>query len=199
RSADARPREDAHALAATAGCEGIERAHAEVELPLHSLPPVRRWRRVPERIEHAAGRQRSLAVDRPTHRVYDAAEPTLARADTRLPLHDFRLAAEADAVERAERHQQRPTVAKAYRFAWNRSTVARQNVAPTADGEPPANAADLDEHAEDAGHPAVKVLRRERFELCSQRLEESGHLLRQRCFPGLFGFWGTGETIAPHP
>ena len=49
RLADARAGEDAHALAAAAGEEGIERAHAEIERRAHAPARMRRRRRVAER------------------------------------------------------------------------------------------------------------------------------------------------------
>ena len=56
--------EDAHALALAAGDEGVERAHAEIELAADARACMRRWRRRAQRIGLHALRQHAFAVDR---------------------------------------------------------------------------------------------------------------------------------------
>ena len=64
RFADAGAGENAHALAAAAGQEGIERAHAEIERRADPAAGMRQRRRVAERIRRWPEQQRTLAVDR---------------------------------------------------------------------------------------------------------------------------------------
>ena len=79
RFADAGAGEDAHALAAAAGGECIECAHAEIERSAHALALVRGRRRIAERIRRMPAGQRPLAVDRFAHRIDHAAEPAFGR------------------------------------------------------------------------------------------------------------------------
>src|SRR6185369_18088243 len=98
--------EDAHALPAAAGKEGVDGAHAEIDLAADALAAMRRRRRIAQAAWMAADRQRALAVDRLAEGVHDPSEPAAGRADDRIHVADLGLAAEAHAVQRAERHGQ---------------------------------------------------------------------------------------------
>ena len=113
RFADAGAGEDAHALAAADGEEGIERAHAEIERRADPHAGMRRRRRSAERIRRRPRRQRPLPVDRLAHGVDHAAEPALRRPYGAGGGGDHRAAAAPHAVERGKRHGQRMAAVKA--------------------------------------------------------------------------------------
>ncbi len=73
RFAHAGAGENAHALAAAAGREGIERPHAEIERSAHPPAGMGGRRVVAEAIRRRPRRQRALAVDRLAHRIDDPA------------------------------------------------------------------------------------------------------------------------------
>ncbi len=155
RLADAGAGEDAHALAAAAGEEGVDGADAEIELALDALAPVGGRRLVAQGAGDVAQRQRPLAVDGLAERVDDAAEPARMRIDGGNGVGDLGLAAEADALGRAEGHEQGAAVAEADHFAREPAAVAGENVAAAADGEGLGCAPQLEQHAEHGGDAAV--------------------------------------------
>ena len=107
RLADAGAGEDAEPLAAAAGQERIERAHAEIERRADALARMRRRRRVAVGHRRRPLRQRPLAVDRLAHRVDDAAEPGRRRPHLAGGIGDHGAAAAPDAFEPGERHHHR--------------------------------------------------------------------------------------------
>ena len=137
RLADAGAGEDAHALAAAAGQEGVDRADAEIDLAADAAARMGGRRVVADRDADLAGEQRPLAVDRLAQRIDDAAEPALVREHLRLAFRHFRLAAEPDAVQVAERHQERAAVAEADDLARNAPSGAGDDRAAAADGQKP--------------------------------------------------------------
>ena len=169
RLADARAGEDAHALAAAAGEEGIDGAHAEIDLAPDALARMRGRRRGAQQERLAARRQRALAVDRLAQRVDDAAEPGRMRPNDRLGVGDLGLAAEADAVERAERHQRRAVVAEADDLARHAAAVARDDGAAAADRKQMFDAADLDQHALHGSDAPVEAIRRNADQVGDQK------------------------------
>ncbi len=123
RLADARAGEDAQALAAPAGDERVEGAHAELE-PLADPRPVHRRRR------HAGDRARlpaadlRPAVDRAAEAVQHASEQGVADRHAERPARRLDDRAGGDPAHVAERHQQRAPVAEADDLGGHRGAVA---------------------------------------------------------------------------
>jgi hypothetical protein len=183
RLADARAGEDAHALAAAAADEGVERAHPEVELGADPAAGMGGRRGGAQRLTRPALGQRALAVDRLAQRIDDPAEPGLHRVDRRLGLDHPRPAAETDAVERAQRHDQRAFVAEADHLARYDAAAARLDQAASADRQAAFDAADLHHQAIDRGHPAVDGAVLDRRQIVEQKVDRARHGSRPS-FPG---------------
>jgi len=101
--ADSRAGKDSHTLAAATGQKCVNSPNAEIQLARHALAHVSGRRRVAYRIGAVADGQWRPVVDRFALRVNNTAKPLGGRRNGRLRFSDFGLAAEADAIERAER------------------------------------------------------------------------------------------------
>jgi len=158
RFADTRAGEDAHALAAAAGQEGVQGADAEVHFALDTSARMRRRRARAEKIGFFALRQRAQSVERLAQRIDDSAAPGGTRADRHLAFDHVGPATEAHTFESAERHQQRATTAKADNLAQELAGAATLDAAVVADREPPLHAAHFEEKPLDRGHPPVEAI-----------------------------------------
>jgi hypothetical protein len=161
RLADARAREDAHALAMAAGDEGVQRADTKVDRGTDPLACMGRRRRRPERIRQRARLQRALAIDRLAHGVHHPPEPGLGRPH-RCPHRRHHGAATApDPFERSERHQQSMTAGKTDHLARDRYEPAlglRLDDDTRADRHGMQRTRHLHHQATHADHPAVNLV-----------------------------------------
>ena len=105
----------------------------------------------------AAAHQRRAAVQGLAHGIDDAAQPGNIGISHGVMFGDDRLAADADALERAKRHEQRPVVAKADDLAGNLATATADDAAARADADHRLQAHGLDQQALDAGYPPVAL------------------------------------------
>ena len=113
---------------------------------------VRRRRLIAKRHRPAAKGQRPLAIDRFAKGVDDPPEPPPAGVNDGLSLGDLGHAANSDAFQRAEWHQQGATIAEPDDLARHPALLARQKDTAIAYGEPALDAADFDQQAEDRRH-----------------------------------------------
>ncbi len=171
RLADAGAGENAHALAAAAGREGIERPHAEIERAADPAAGMGGRRIVAEAIGRRPRRQRALAVDRLAHRVDDAAEPARRRPHRRRGGADDGPAAAPHPFERAERHQQRILAGETDHLAGDIAFVAAGlDHDPRADRHGVDRSGDLDHQAAHPDDPAIGLDSVELRDLFGQRL-----------------------------
>ena len=157
RFADAGAGEDAHALAAADGEEGIERAHPEIERLAHAHAGMRRRRRRAEWVWRRPGRQGALPVDRLAHGVDHAAKPALGRTDGAGGGGDHRPAAAPHAVERGKRHGQRMAAMKAHYLAGDRRPDAGLDRQPRADRHGVDRAGNFHHQPAHADHAAIDL------------------------------------------
>ena len=99
--------------------------------------------------------QRPLAVDRFAEGIDDPALPTFIRIDDRVRQAKLGPAAEADAVEGAERHHLGAFGFKSDDLAGDLAAMATDQPATVADGQRAARPFDLDQHADDRRHPTI--------------------------------------------
>ncbi len=145
RLADAGAGEDAHALAAAAGQEGVHRPDAQIDLAADAAARMGGRRIVADRDADLAVEQRPLAVDRFAQRIDDAAKPALVREYFRLAFRHFGLAAQPDTIQVAKRHQKRAPIAEAHDLARHAPSGAGDDRAAAADGQKPLDSPDLNE------------------------------------------------------
>jgi hypothetical protein len=147
RLADARAGEDAHALAAAGGQEGVDGAHAEVEGLGDAAAGVRRRRIGPERIERAALRQRALSVYGTAEGVDDAAEPGARWLHAVHARAHMRRAAAAHALEGAERHGEGALAGEADHLARHHGAAVDLDIETAAEMHRRHRPGDFDEEA----------------------------------------------------
>ncbi len=169
RFADAGAGENAHALAAAAGHEGIERAHAQIERRADPAPRMRERRRVAELIRRGSEQQRALAVDRLAQRIDDAAEPAGRRPHGARNRGHQRPATAAHPFERRERHQQRVNAGKADHLAGNVLGGGLDHH-PRPDRHRMQRAGDLDHQPTHPDHTAIDLDAVELIDLFGERL-----------------------------
>jgi len=101
-------------------------AHAEIDLADDAAAGRGGRRDGADRIGGGPELRRRLAVERLGHRIEHAPEPAHMRINDGVLVGRQRLAAEADAFERAESHEQRAAFAKADDLARNLAAIAGQ-------------------------------------------------------------------------
>ena len=169
RFADAGAGENAHALAAAAGQEGVERPHAEIERRADPAARMRQRRRIAEGIRRRPEQQRPLAVDRLAERIDHPAEPAGRRPHRAGNRRDQRPAAAPHAFERRKRHQQRVIAGEADHLAGNILGLCLDHH-PGADRHGVQRAGNLDHQAANADHAAIDFDAVELVDLFGQRL-----------------------------
>ena len=157
RLTDAGTGEDAHALAAAAGQEGIECADPEIERFAHPLARIRRRRCISERHWRGALFQRSLSVDRFPHRVEDAAEPGRRRPHLACGVGDHGAATTAHAFETGKRHHHGIAAGEADHLARNEARASSFDYNAGADRHGVNRTDDLDHQAADPYDAAIYV------------------------------------------
>ncbi len=120
--ADARAREDPEPLPAPARHEAVERAHAERDALADARPRQRVGRRRDRRARDPAGRR--SAVVRRAEPVDHAPEQPVADLDAKRCARRQHPRAGPDAVQLAERHQQRASFPEAHDLGCDRRAVA---------------------------------------------------------------------------
>ena len=150
RLADAGAGEDAHALAAAGGQEGVDGPDAEIERLGDAAARMRRRRIGPEGIDGAALRQRPLAVDGAAEGVDDTAEPGVRRLHAVHAHAHMRRAAAAHALQGPERHGERPLAREADHLAGNDAAIDL-DVEPPAEMHRRNRSGNLDEEAAHGG------------------------------------------------
>jgi hypothetical protein len=163
RLADPAPREDAHALPGAGGEKGVGGAHAEIERLADAATGMRRRRVRAEGPERRPERERSLAVDRASERVDDAAEPSLGRPYTGGFVAHMSRAAPPHAFERAERHREGPLAGKPDNLAGHSGAAAGLDLEPSAHMHGGDRPRDLDEEPANAGDAAINIEIGDRF------------------------------------
>src|SRR3569623_126795 len=104
--------------------EGIERALAEIERLPYPFPRMRGGRQDSKWHRRRALPDRSLAVDRLSHRIDDAAEPRRGWSHLACGIGDHRAASAPDAIKPRERHQHRVVAGEADHLARNVAAAA---------------------------------------------------------------------------
>jgi hypothetical protein len=164
RLADPRSGEDAHALAAARGQEGVDGADAEVERFGDAAPGMRRRRVGAEGMQRRARLQRPFAVDRLAEGVDHAAEPRRRGPHPVEARADVRRAAAAHTPQAAERHGEGSVARETDHLAGHHAAVDLDVDAP-AEMHGRHRAGDLDEepaHRRDAAEHLQIVDRLER-------------------------------------
>lgn len=108
------------------------------------------------------------------------------RVDDGVLLGHQRLGAEADAIERAERHDQRPAVAEADDFARHLGTAAAGEVHAGTDADGAVQAGDLDQQALHARNAAVGAV-----------VGDAGEFGEQAFHAKSADFLGSAPSVAP--
>src|SRR5215469_11827673 len=106
-----------------------------------------------QRIAVRAGGQNTFAVHRAAEGIEHAAEPCFARIDLRGTIVEVGSCSKAHAVERTERHDLRPAIAKSHDFTGDPSAVCNGELylPPKADGA--SSSGHFDQEPLDPGHP----------------------------------------------
>ena len=100
---------------------------------------------VADRDADLAVEQRTLAVDRFAQRIDDASQPAFVRENFRLAIGDFSLATQADAIQVAERHQERAPIAEAYDLTRNAPSGTGDDRTAATDGQKPLDSPHFNE------------------------------------------------------
>src|SRR6185295_10577553 len=116
RLADSGTREDAEALTFAARHEGVQRAHAEIELAADAGARVRGGRSGAQSVGLHALWKGALAVKGASEGVDDAAKPCAAWMNSVDAVLESRSRTECNAVELSEGHGQRTSVTEADDF-----------------------------------------------------------------------------------
>ena len=180
RFADAGARENAHALAAAAGREGIERPHPEIERSADPPALMRGRRRIAKRIGGRPERQRPLAIDRLAHGVDDAPEPGRGRPHRGGKRRDDGAAAAPHALERAERHQERVGARKSNHLAGDVAAGAGLDHDAGADRHGVDGPGGLDHQAAHRDDAAVDLDAVELVDLVGERFHAAFRSIRAR-------------------
>ena len=102
------------------------------------------------------------------------------------PILEIRTGAQGDAIEGTQRHDQRPSVAKADHFAGNFLFFSDGYAALTAQADGPGGAGDFHRQALDPRHPAKAGQGGDRFYILEQRAHH-------------FSNWAAGAAKALNP
>jgi len=132
--------ENAHALAGAAGGEGVEGANAQIQFLADAAAAGGGDGRGLERIGRHAQRQRALSVHRLAEAIDHPAQPGLGGIDGSGAILEIGAGAQSDSVQRTQRHDQGPAVAKPHHFAGNCLVISDTYAALTAQADRPLRA-----------------------------------------------------------
>src|SRR6185295_9478547 len=154
RLADSGTREDAEALTFAARHEGVQSAHAEIELAADAGARVRGGRSGAQNVRLHALWKGALAVKGTSKGVDDAAKPSAAWMNSVDAVLEGRARTECDAIELPKGHGQRTSVTEANDFAGRFIARAAGNTQPAAQADGTAGASHFDEEPFHAGDPS---------------------------------------------